>query len=516
MSKRSATTPFPRTIREQIEVFATAILIAVGLRYFLVDAFQIPTPSMQPTLMGSPAMGIRDRILVDKTAYLVAEPQRWQVAVFRYPHNQRQKYIKRVVGLPGETLRIFNGDIYKRGGDPLGETEQASTPVWDAVRKSPTRMQSLWRAIWAQSEVDTPSVARVYDTENAVDGSWTVDRDGALRATASGDRATQTRFYSSKIENRYEHGYPSERAATLGGEARDGEDLIVADLRWSTELEVVAATVAVEMRVFEESESKLRAWSLRLERTKLGRARVGLSYYDDGADLRLGKQPTSMALRDEDFEVGSRLELVLANWDDQCFASVGGAHFGPIPYRAEFDRTVGVVLELVVEGAAVFRNATLARDNCYERALDHHRGFSDELFHVPGGHYWMLGDNQRNSDDGRTWRRMTIWAKDGKLTVPGGGEPIVGSARFEQSMHAGPIGVDANPIVVPVVPSKIVFTDQYGEVHSLEGRAEDLRSSGRGWSREDTEPRVRFVGRRFFVGRAFATIFPFSRIGLIR
>lgn len=53
-----------------------------------------------------------DRILVCKFAYALADPQRWDVIVFKYPKNGKQNYIKRLIGLPGETIKIERGDIY--------------------------------------------------------------------------------------------------------------------------------------------------------------------------------------------------------------------------------------------------------------------------------------------------------------------------------------------------------------------------------------------------------------------
>lgn len=53
-----------------------------------------------------------DRILVSKFAYALADSARWDVAVFKFPGNPKQNYIKRIVGLPDETLMIHHGDIY--------------------------------------------------------------------------------------------------------------------------------------------------------------------------------------------------------------------------------------------------------------------------------------------------------------------------------------------------------------------------------------------------------------------
>ena len=61
-----------------------------------------------------------DRIWVSKASYAVSEPKRWDVAVFKWPLGADQNYIKRLVGLPGETVRVFRGDLYTL---PLPKTE---------------------------------------------------------------------------------------------------------------------------------------------------------------------------------------------------------------------------------------------------------------------------------------------------------------------------------------------------------------------------------------------------------
>src|SRR5690606_22781278 len=72
-------------IRENIDALAIAVLMAVLMKYFAIEAYQIPTSSMQPTMMGSKVAGIYDRILVDKSRYLLTEPKRFDIAVFHYP-----------------------------------------------------------------------------------------------------------------------------------------------------------------------------------------------------------------------------------------------------------------------------------------------------------------------------------------------------------------------------------------------------------------------------------------------
>jgi signal peptidase I len=176
---------FLRADRETVESVVVAVILAFLFRGFVAEAFVIPTGSMAPTLRGrhmdivcpqcryeyNTGASIEnrenghlqgqvnesicpichftlvldkdakpnersfngDRILVSKFAYGLSEPERWDVIVFKYPGNAKQNYIKRLVGLPGETLRIRHGDIHTIDGDGNAQI----------VRKPPFKLKSM-------------------------------------------------------------------------------------------------------------------------------------------------------------------------------------------------------------------------------------------------------------------------------------------------------------------------------------------------------------------------------------
>ncbi len=109
------------TIREYIEAILIALLLALFIRTFVVQAFKIPSGSMKNTLL------IGDHILVNKFIYGVKnplngntwipikEPQRRDVVVFKYPINPEQDYIKRVIGVEGDTIEIKDKKVYVNG-----------------------------------------------------------------------------------------------------------------------------------------------------------------------------------------------------------------------------------------------------------------------------------------------------------------------------------------------------------------------------------------------------------------
>ncbi len=108
-------------IQEYAEAIIIAILIAFFIRTFVVQAFKIPSGSMKPTLL------IGDHILVSKFSYgikmpyfrntliPISDPKRGEIVVFIYPEDRSKDFIKRVVGISGDTIEIRNKKIFLNG-----------------------------------------------------------------------------------------------------------------------------------------------------------------------------------------------------------------------------------------------------------------------------------------------------------------------------------------------------------------------------------------------------------------
>ena len=95
------------TAREWAENLVKALILVILVKTFVVQAFYIPTGSMEDTLLPG------DYILVDKVSFLFSAPKRNDIIVFQYPKNFTQDFIKRLVGLPGDELRMKNKQLFR-------------------------------------------------------------------------------------------------------------------------------------------------------------------------------------------------------------------------------------------------------------------------------------------------------------------------------------------------------------------------------------------------------------------
>ncbi|MBI2669774.1 MAG: signal peptidase I [Candidatus Yanofskybacteria bacterium] len=125
---QSSQEPKPQTrhealafIWETIKIVIISLAIVIPIRYFLVQPFFVKGASMEPTFEDT------DYILIDEITYRFRDPARGEVVVFRFPQDQTQFFIKRIIGMPGETVEIKNDQVIihnkeKPGGFSLNES----------------------------------------------------------------------------------------------------------------------------------------------------------------------------------------------------------------------------------------------------------------------------------------------------------------------------------------------------------------------------------------------------------
>ncbi|MGB7344880.1 MAG: signal peptidase I [Pirellulaceae bacterium] len=258
-------------MRETVEALVVAFILALLFRAFIAEAFVIPTGSMAPTLMGAHkdlfcdrcnqnfpvgaswersggmmqkavvggvcpncrhvnALDLAnngdhqtfngDRILVSKFAYTLADPERFDVIVFKFPGNPKQNYIKRLVGLPEETLTVRHGDIYTRPNDAAASADMI-------VRKTPDKVLAMRHHVYDTNFQSKTLIDANYPSrwqpwqENATtppDDSWQIKRD------ADGFEATLVSASESPQWMRYFHRWPTAdqwETADKGGSLAD-------------------------------------------------------------------------------------------------------------------------------------------------------------------------------------------------------------------------------------------------------------------------------------------------------
>ncbi|MBS6517133.1 MAG: signal peptidase I [Clostridium sp.] len=109
-----------KEILSWIQILAVAAVIAYVLTTYIIANSTVPTGSMENTIMS------HSRVLGSRLTYKFSEPERGDIAIFRYPDDKEEGittyYVKRIIGLPGETVDIVDGKIYINGSDtPLDE-----------------------------------------------------------------------------------------------------------------------------------------------------------------------------------------------------------------------------------------------------------------------------------------------------------------------------------------------------------------------------------------------------------
>jgi signal peptidase I len=116
-------------LKEYLDAFIVAGLVALFLITFVIRTFYIPSGSMEPTLQ------IHDVLLVNEFEYRLGKPHDGDIVVFHPPIETPNDFIKRTMGSPGERFRIHNGLVY-RNGVPLNEPYTAQAPAYELEIKN--------------------------------------------------------------------------------------------------------------------------------------------------------------------------------------------------------------------------------------------------------------------------------------------------------------------------------------------------------------------------------------------
>ncbi len=97
---------FLASIWEFLQVILVAAIIVIPIRMYVFQPFIVNGASMEPNYYSG------DYLIIDELTYRFDQPQRGDVIVFKYPKDTRQRFIKRIIGLPGEKVEVKNGNIH--------------------------------------------------------------------------------------------------------------------------------------------------------------------------------------------------------------------------------------------------------------------------------------------------------------------------------------------------------------------------------------------------------------------
>jgi len=91
---------------ELVKVVIISLAIIIPIRYFLIQPFYVKGASMEPSFYN------HEYLIINEISYRFSEPQRGDIVVFKYPRNPQEYFIKRIVSLPGEKVRLSDGEVY--------------------------------------------------------------------------------------------------------------------------------------------------------------------------------------------------------------------------------------------------------------------------------------------------------------------------------------------------------------------------------------------------------------------
>jgi signal peptidase I len=366
-----------------------------------------------------------DRILVNKLVYDFLEPQRWDVVVFKYPEEAKTNYIKRLVGLPGETVSIAGGDIWT--------SRDGAAPR--IARKPPDRMLAMLQCVhdsrYVSPELERAGWPRCWSdwSQAGAAARWTSDDDGRSFGVAAG---------TGPATLRYRHFMPTAdewesiaRGESAAGRARptlvddfQPYNAIATRPHWVGDL---AVEFAIDTRAADGGRLAIDL----VEAGAAHRCEIDLATGEATLFSAGGREGESAARARTRVRGRGSWKLLFANVDDELSLFVDGRRVGfdrptawtraivdvpsarptrtePVPGSAEPSDLAPV--GITVDGAGVrVQGLRVLRDTYYIGAIDVGTRPGEILeedrieFALAADQFFVLGDNSAASKDSRLW-----------------------------------------------------------------------------------------------------------------
>ena len=124
--KVSTQSSFWKEFMEYLKMIIFVVVVVLVVNNFLLINAKIPSESMEQTIMTG------DRVFGNRLAYLFDKPERFDIVIFKYPDHEKELFIKRIIGMPGETVEIRDGKVYIDGAkEPLDDSFTPEEPLGD-------------------------------------------------------------------------------------------------------------------------------------------------------------------------------------------------------------------------------------------------------------------------------------------------------------------------------------------------------------------------------------------------
>lgn len=431
---------FRNALRTLVQILVVFLCLFLVVRTIFVEPFGVPTGSMAPTLygnhraapcprcgysicVGSPTADERgkrdflhpqvnitcpncgkqglnltvlsneiagDRLLVDKTAFEYRKPRRWEVAVFRCPVDDAKPYVKRIVGLPGERMRVFDGDVF--ANDQLlrknwDEIRDCRIPLFDMnfVPETKTGWTPRWIVEPPVLSPEEPQVAKLPLAANLV-------QDSTLVLDATGEHPAFGITYANMNLDTNEAEVIRD-TLTYNGGVRRAAPLPIHDFILECDVEVVAGTGLLGIRLGDGTES------MRVDLPVGTDTQTPMVLAHDGEKDEFSTKSFRMV-------PGKRYHIAFAFVDRRALLAIDGNNYFPafdlpggLRERSGTDRP----LQFGVRGiSVVVHNLKLYRDIFYRSESNAPPG--GRKYALGASEYFALGDNSANSSDSRDWK----------------------------------------------------------------------------------------------------------------